>query len=215
MKRAVTITQMKKRQFKYIDDIPERLKASVGQLASPFVMLIWGQSGHGKSNFVMQLAAGLGNVGNMLYLSLEEGIEAPFVSKVNQHLAGADVKIKFVDASIKLDGLIKLLDKRRSAKLIIVDSLQYFGISYVDYKHLKERYPTKSWIYISHAKGNYPDGKTADKIRYDAGVKIQVQGKVAFPASRYGGNKPYVIWEEGAKAHWGRKFKSVINGTTK
>lgn len=207
---------MERRKFRFIEGISAEMQQCIGQLTRPFVMIVWGQSGHGKSNFVMQMVYELRSVGKVLYLSLEEGLEASFMNKIAMHLQDKEgLRIRFSDASMKLDGLIKMLDKQRSANLIVVDSLQYLGISYTDYKHLKERYPSKSWIFISHAKGNYPAGKTADKIRYDAGVKIRVQGKVAFPASRYGGNQPFVIWEEGAKQFFGRKFKSVISGVSK
>lgn len=204
---------MERRKFIYISGISKEMQQCIGELTRPFVAIVYGQSGHGKSNFVMQMVYELREIGNILYLSLEEGLEASFQNKIATHLHGKDgLRIRFADASMKLDGLFKILDKRRSASLIVIDSLQYFGISYSDYKHLKERYPSKSWIFISHAKGNYPAGKTADKIRYDAGVKIKVMGKVAFPASRYGGNKPYVIWEEGAKMYFRGKFKSIISG---
>ena len=70
----------------------------------------------------------------------------------------------------------------------------------------------KSFIFLSHASGKLPDGKTADKIRYDAGIKTRIEGYIAFPISRYGGNKPYVIWEEGARKYWGRNYKRILQG---
>jgi hypothetical protein len=30
--------------------------------------------------------------------------------------------------------------------------------------------------------------------------------------SRFGGNNPFVIWEEGAKRYWGKKFRKLIEG---
>ena len=97
------------------------------------------------------------------------------------------------------------LEKKRKAIVVVIDSLQYFGITYIDYKKLKEEFPRHTFIFISHAKGKLPDNKTADKIRYDAGIKVRVEGHIAFVASRYGGNKNYVIWEEKAKEYWGIK----------
>jgi hypothetical protein len=40
-------------------------------------------------------------------------------------------------------------------------------------------------------------GTTAVKVRYDAGVKIMVDGFIATGNSRYGGGKPMIIWEKG------------------
>ena len=35
---------------------------------------------------------------------------------------------------------------------------------------------------------------------------------MAFVRSRYGGNKPFVIWEEGARKYWGEKYEKEVLG---
>jgi hypothetical protein len=40
----------------------------------------------------------------------------------------------------------------------------------------------------------------AKKIKYMCDVKVEVKDYVAKIRSRFGGNKPFVIWDEGAKA---------------
>ena len=47
-------------------------------------------------------------------------------------------------------------------------------------------------------------------VEVDVDIKVRVEGFVAFVRSRYGGNKPFVIWEEGAKKYWGRKYRFII-----
>jgi hypothetical protein len=37
-------------------------------------------------------------------------------------------------------------------------------------------------------------------------------GFIAYVESRYGGGKPFLIWEEGAKKYWRKKYKDVIEG---
>ena len=152
--------------------------------------------------------------GKVLYVSLEEGTDASIVATVKRHLAEEDFegKIHFADHEMTYDKLVVTLSKKKSAKFIIIDSIQYWNITYEQYKSLKERFKKKSFIFISHASGKLPDGKTAEKIMYDAGIKVRVEGYVAEVKSRYGGNKPFVIWEAGARRYWGKKYQSIITG---
>ena len=50
----------------------------------------------------------------------------------------------------------------------------------------------------SHAEGHNPKGAVADAVKFDAFVKVYVEGYRAYPQSRYGGNEPYTVWPEGA-----------------
>ena len=61
------------------------------------------------------------------------------------------------------------------------------------------------FIFTSHASGKYPEGRTANAIRYHANVKIRIEGFRAFVQSRYGGDKErfYEIYQEGAQRYWG------------
>ena len=111
---------------------------------------------------------------------------------------------------MNIEELTIYLKRKKSPRFVVVDSVQYWEINIHQYRTLKERFPGKGFIFLSHAAGKNPDGKTADKIRYDAGIKVRVEGGVAFVKSRDGGNKPYVCWEEGAKAYWGKKYKKTI-----
>ncbi|MDP3128133.1 MAG: hypothetical protein Q8M81_06540 [Sediminibacterium sp.] len=190
------------------------MKASFGKLVRSFVMIVWGPSSGGKSNFIMQIIRAFMPYGKVLYISLEEGTEASIVEMVKRHLSEDEHsgKVEFADHTMTYDALFTKLEKKQSPLFIVIDSLQYWNITIDQYKKLKERFKNKAFIFISHAAGKVPDGRVADKIRYDAGIKIRIEGFVAFIGSRYGGNKPYVIWEEGAKKYWGKKFRSVVTG---
>ncbi len=160
----------------------------------------------------MQLINILMFFGKVLYVSLEEGFEASIVQNVLRNLdtEAASGKVEFADYEMNYNALVDKLSKKKSPKFVIIDSVQYWAIDYIQYKALKERFPRKTFVFVSHAKGKLPDGKTADKIRYDSGIKVRVEGYVAFVTSRYGGNKPYIIWEEGAKKYWGDKYNTVV-----
>ena len=93
------------------------------------------------------------------------------------------------------------LYKPRSPNIVFVDSVQFLKLTQEQYDLLLQEFPKKLFIFISHAQGNEPKGETADAIRYNSDVKIQVSKFGAFPRenTRFGGNKPYIIWEEGYK----------------
>lgn len=214
MAKILGVKNLLQKKFNYLKDLPASMKASFGDLVDNFIMIVWGMSGNGKSNFLMQFMKMLIPFGKVLYVSLEEGTEASIVATVKRHLSedNFEGKVHFADHEMTFEKLLTTLSKKKSAKFIIIDSVQYWDISYEQYKALKERFKRKSFIFISHASGKLPDGRTADKIRYDAGIKVRVEGYVATVISRYGGNKPYVIWEDGAKKYWGKKYPSVISG---
>ena len=68
-----------------------------------------------------------------------------------------------------------------------------------EYQSLKEEFPNKLFIFISHADGKNPKGALANFVKYDADLKIRVEGYKAMCLSRLGGDKePYIIWAEGA-----------------
>lgn len=203
------------KEYQVINDLSPELAESFGAMNTHFTMLVWGQSSSGKSNLVTQLMSHLAGHGRILHLSLEEGIGITLQNKLRKNLShlpnSLSDNILFSDHQMNFDRLKDVLKKRQSPKFVVVDSLQYFGVNYHQYKELKSSFPQKSFIFISHANGKLPDGKTADKIRYDADIKVFVEGGVAFIKSRFGGGKPWVIWEEGAKQYWGKHFKKMTS----
>lgn len=165
--------------------------------------IVWGGSGSGKTRFTLQLCKYLTRFERVLYVSLEEG-DGETIKRAFQEVAMEEVRNRIVllDGE-SMDELIERLSKHKSPNVIVIDSLQYTGITYVNYKHLKQNFPGKLFIWISHADGKEPDGKTAKRIRFDSNVKIYVEGFRAMTVSRYGGGKPYTIWEEGADEYSG------------
>jgi hypothetical protein len=213
MAKVLGLKQLLQKKYMLLEGLDVKFKESFGTLIDAFVMIVWGMSGQGKSNFLMQFIREMCKYGKVLYVGLEEGHSASMQGLAMRHLVEEDHtgKIEFADHEMTYEALFIKLGKKKSPKFIVIDSLQYWNISYEQYKALKERFKRKTFIFISHAKGKIPDGNTADKIRYDAGVKIRVEGYVAFVISRYGGNKNYVIWEEGAKKYWSKNYRKIVN----
>ena len=227
MAKVLGLHQLLAKRYEYLD-LPATIKESFGDVVKNFLMIVYGASGNGKSSLLMQFVKAVmaNENGKVLYISLEEGFEASIQKNVLKHLnptpnpspkergieedyAG---KIEFADYEMTIEKLDAKLSKRKSPQYIVIDSIQYWNISYEQYKWLKQKHPKKSFIFISHSKGKSPDGVTAQKIEYDVSIKVRVEGYVAFVRSRYGGNKPFVIWEDGAKKYWADKYAKVVLG---
>ncbi|MCX6210128.1 MAG: hypothetical protein NTZ59_11705, partial [Bacteroidetes bacterium] len=65
-------------------------------------------------------------------------------------------------------------------------------------------------IVISHLKGKEPDGSSAMNVKRLCHIKMYVEKYVMFPISRFGGNKNFIIWEDGAKKAWGEDYDHKV-----
>lgn len=196
-KNTCTIVELYQKRYKTIKWRDESFLRLMGEPETSGCWIIWGKSFNGKSSFAIKLMGELADCGmSVLYLSLEEGLSMSLRQKMT-YLVG-NKNIRFMERANRVD-LENELKKQRSARCIIVDSLQYLNINKAGYQRLKEEFPNKLFVWISHATDkNQPKG-LGDYVRYDASVKIMVDGFVATANSRYGGGEPYVVWEEKAK----------------
>ena len=165
------------------------------------VWIIWGNSGNGKSSFVMQLAKYLCRFfKKVAYDSLEEGTSLSLKNSIERfHMIEENGRFEIWDRK-DIEWISEKLSKRRSPEVVIIDSFQYFGLTYTAYKAFKERHRNKLIIFTSHAEGSHPQGRTAKSVAYDADVKIFVSGFRAVCKGRFV-TKPgnfYTIWEEGS-----------------
>lgn len=160
---------------------------------------IGGLPKNGKTSFTMQLAKYLTRWHLVAYNSIEEGISASFAEtlrrcrmdevKANRFIVLNNEDIKDIECR---------LSKRKSPKIVIIDSIQFLGLNTETYLRWKKRFSEKLFIYITHLQGQYPEGKTALKIWRDSDVVVKVEGFRAYPTSRYGGGKPITVCEEKA-----------------
>ncbi|TGG39210.1 MULTISPECIES: ATP-binding protein [Muribaculaceae] len=215
MSRAISNQNVLAARFETVEFAGEWL-ASFGRPELRGTWIIWGGSGSGKTTFTLMLCKYLANFGRVAYNSLEQGLSLSLQKaweRVGMGEAGNSVILLNKE---ELPELRARLNKRKSPEIIIIDSVQYLdGFNWASFKKLKREYPDKLFIFISQADraGKDPDGKLAGKIRYDAEIKIKVEGFKAFVTTRYEdaergeGGADFIIWEQGAAEYWAEQLK--------
>lgn len=174
-------------------------------------MIIYGESGNGKTEFVVQLVKMLTKFGKVAYDSLEQGTSKTMQDAwIRNNMKEVQGQILLIDREY-YDELVERLSKKKSPKIVVIDSAQYMNIDYDQYKKLKEKFRKKIFIWVSHMEGGRPDGKTAKKIMYDVDIKVHVEHFVAYVRSRFGGSEPFIIWEERAEIDpkWEQRMKKL------
>lgn len=170
--------------------------------------IISGDSGEGKTSFAMQLGKYFSSISSAgalrtAYNSIEEGMSGS-IQEAYIRTGMGEVSGRFLLLDKEpIAELKERLRKRRSPDVIIIDSVQYTGLTARGYKDLVDEFENKLFIFISHADGNKPKGALAQAIYYDAFVCIRVKGFKAFVTkSRYGGSGEIVISEQKAREYW-------------
>lgn len=175
-------------------------EASLGKPAKTGTWIIWGNSGNGKTSFVMLLAKYLCKFDRVIFDSLEESTGLSLQKSLKRHRMKEVTRRLLILDREPMEQLSERLSRRRSPGIAIIDSLQYSGLTYAGYRAMKERHPNKLLIFVSHAAGLHPEGRVGGKVEYDADVKIRVEGFRASCKSRFMDKPgvPFTIWEEGA-----------------
>jgi KaiC/GvpD/RAD55 family RecA-like ATPase len=199
--RAVSVDDILKKKFIELS-LPPKFKKLIGEPERSGVWIVWGNSFNGKTSFCMQLAKALTASGKVFYNTLEEGARKSFREVIVRENM-QEVKRRFIIGDREtMDEIKDRLRKRKSPDIVFIDSLQYTGITKSEFKELKREFPRKLFVFVSHAEGKEPAGAIGRAVKYDADIKIRVEGYQATCLSRLGGDKnPYIIWEEGAKLY--------------
>lgn len=168
------------------------------------VWFVWGNSANGKTSFVMQLCKELSKHGRVAYDSLEEGAGLTMINTLRRHrMDETGKRFQLLDCE-PINELSERINKHKSPDFYVIDSFQYTQMGYREYIAFKEKHRNKLLIFVSHADGKNPDGRTAKKVMYDASLKIYVEGFRAFSRGRFiGPTGIYTIWKEGADKYWG------------
>lgn len=202
MKRGLSITDLLNKKYDTIPFEGGWLDA-FSTPESTGVWFIWGGSGNGKSRFVLQLCKELCRTGMIgLYNSLEEADAMTLQEAVRETgLQEANRRLRVINEN--MTDLSERLKKRRSPDFVVIDSFQYSELNYPQYKKFKETHKNKLIIFVSHADGRQPSGRSAKSVMFDASLKIWVEGYTATSKGRYIGTNggTYTIWKEGAEIY--------------
>lgn len=201
-KRAVSVTELLSKKYHTLDFRGEWHEA-FGQPEHSGVWFIWGASGNGKSRFAAQLCKELSRFGRVVFNSLEEA-DSFTIQKTFSEEGLAEVKRRVILVNESMEDLSARLSEPKSPSFAIIDSFQYTRMNYAQYITFKEKHRKKLIIFISHADGKQPSGRSARSVMYDATLKIWIEGYKAFSKGRYIGSNggEYTIWEDGASKYW-------------
>lgn len=175
-------------------------------------VFITGPSYSGKSNFTFMLCEYLTRFGKVDYNNFEEGDSQTVAEKIQRHgLMNKERHFKLLP-KVPIPDFKQRLLRKHSAAFAVIDSVQHAEMNKHSYIDLVDTLcipkKGKAIIFISH----YTKDGFWKFIKHDCDVKIEVLNFVANIESRYGGNKPFIIWEEGARRLWGKRFGAVKNG---
>lgn len=205
MKRSLTPDNIRKKRRTVYNFTGKWLKG-FGEIEKGSRILIYGESGQGKTSFTFQLGKYLKKFGRVGYNSLELGDSLALKNVLDQEEINNEILIYDRET---IEDLSERLRKQKSADIVIIDSLQYLrdengnGINYKQYLEFSNEFSKKTLIFISHGKGKNPLGRLAEAVKFDADCKVFVKGFRAEIISRYGGGEPITIWESGANEFWG------------
>ena len=208
MRRSLSASQVLSVRNRTIE-VPREWEGCLGkEIARNGVVFFWGNSGNGKSSAVMSFAKMLTGFGTVLYVSREEGFGLSFQHTLERFsMTECGVRFQVADDG-SIEQLTERLDKHRSPEFVVIDSVQMMGMSFKDYRALKDRFPRKLFILVSQANGKQPDGRPATKMMYDADLKIWVEGYTAHSKGRFiGPTGAFRVWDDGAERYWTGKAK--------
>ena len=174
----------------------------VGEIETTGIWFIWGNSGKGKTSAVVSLCKELSAFGKVLYNSREEGVSLTMQNTLRRYGMG-ELGSRFQLANMSLQELDEKISQQRSPKFVVLDSFQFMGLTYKDFRAFCEKHKNKMLIFVSRTRGRQPEGRAAISAMYDASCKIWVEGYKAFSKGRFVGTTgEMTIWDEGAKKYW-------------
>lgn len=202
MAKALSVNNVLSARFNTLS-VDGEWEAAIGQPELTGSWMIYGAPKNGKTTFAMMLAKYLSRFCRVAYNSIEEGLSQSIqmaMIRVNMEEAGSRVILLDKEPFAEL---VNRLHRQKSPEVVILDSVQFMGLTFDEYKKLKSAFPDKLFVYVSHVSGRQPEGQVAKRIWRDANVYFRVEGHRAFPVSRYGGGANIDVWKERAEEYWG------------
>ncbi len=184
-----------------------------GEIELSGSIIIYGDSGHGKTSYAMQYVKAIAPFYKVHYNSAEEGIRASFQRSLRLNNMKV-VKERFAFSKERFDDMVLRLRKKRQPKVWFIDSVQYCfeGKTKKSYFDLIEEFKETLFIFISHIDRGKPIGQVAKAIYWDCQNRILIKDfKAYIEKSRCGADEtePYIINKEKAAE---RELKLLKHG---
>ena len=142
-KQIYSIKALKEKKFQTLNFSPE-YTALFGNPQRNFVAMCYGESGSGKSVFLLKFADYFArNFGKVLYNSHEEGVNQTVVDRISHFNINAG-KL-FIGNALNFDEMCEKIE-RNYYRLVIIDSVKYMGFTFAQLKELRARFAKRQII---------------------------------------------------------------------
>ncbi len=180
-----------------------------GEIDRTGIVFVSGPSTGGKSSAALDFAKHLVPFGKVLYLTNEEGFRSSFQERIKRfNIQTVGAAFQFINHE-PVSELIARLEKRRSADFVVIDSIQDTKITRGEYEALKQMSARKLLIFVSRIEGRLPIGRLARDIKFDADLKVWVEGGRAISNGRYIGPVGFCdVIKDKAIEYWGEPVKT-------
>lgn len=171
-KETMSLGDLQKKQFKTLDFTGEWEKL-IGKPEQNFSIMIYGQSGHGKSYLGVKLSEYLANnFGSVLFNSSEEGVSLSLQEKL-KNLSSDNFRI----SNFKDFEAIKKHLKQSRAKFVVIDSVNHMSLTAQQLEELKKLDITRGFVTIHQVK---KDGgfRGDNKFLHNCDVEIVVTDRI-------------------------------------
>ncbi len=175
-----------------------------GEIDRTGIVFMYGPSTSGKSSAALLFAKELTRFGRVLYASNEEGFRSSFQDRLRRFsVADCGTALQFTRRE-SVASILERLTKRRSADFVVIDSVQDSRMTRKDYNTIKRLSDSKMFIFVSRIEGRLPMGRLARDIKFDADLKVWVEGGRARSEGRYIGSVGTCdIYHDKAREYWG------------
>lgn len=206
--KSLGIHQFQQKKFKLMG-LKGEFAPHVGDIPYAFQMVVFGDSGNGKTEYCIRFAKALCRHGKVAWVSYEQGHGYDLQTACNRN-SMQEVNGQFIvidpnegrdHGKSYLQELDDYLKRRNSPDFIFIDSVDYTRFAFEDYTFLKNKYgKRKAFIFISHANGKKPKSAIGERILYDGGLGIRIDKYIALVVkNRFGGFNDLMIWEAKAR----------------
>ena len=198
--RTIGLKQLDQMKFDRLPFEGEWRKA-VGNPTKNFSAILYGNSGNGKTTGIILLVKYVCSFGlRACYISHEEGVSGTMQDAFNRQNMMSENSGQIVlaeDASF--EETLEYFSKRGSPEVAIIDSIDHCDMTKEQYIILRQKLKKKIIILVAWSQGSRPKTQAAKDIEYMVDVKLFVKNFMIWPKSRFGGNEPFVIWEQRAR----------------